>query len=99
MRLTAPAGIAMGAGVLAVALFASTEDDYYGDGTTHWGHATKDGGTEALVALFAIPTAVALAFIVLGLLRRSASPLWGIPAFAVYGLTIWYAYALLAGGH
>ncbi len=89
----------MGAGVLAVALFASTEDGYYGDGTTHWGHATKDGGTEALLVLFAIPTVIAVVFIVLGLRRRSPSPMWGIPAFAIYGATILSAYVALAGGH
>ena len=56
----------MAASVLAVALFASTEDGYYGDETTHWGHATKDGGTEVLLVLFSIPTVIAIAFIVLG---------------------------------
>ena len=99
MRLTAPAGFAMAASVLAVALFASTEDGYYGDGTTHWGHATKDGGTEVLLVLFAIPTVIAIAFIVLGLRRKSASPMWVVPAFAIYGATILSAYVALAGGH
>jgi hypothetical protein len=89
----------MAAGVAALAVFAASEDGYYGDGTTHWGHATKDGETEVLVTLFAIPTVIALAFIVLGLRRRPPSALWGIPAFAIYGLAIFYAYALLAGGH
>jgi hypothetical protein len=89
----------MAASVLAVALFASTEDGYYADGTTHWGHATKDGGTEALLVLFAIPTVIAVVFIVLGLRRRSPSPMWGIPAFAIYGATILSAYVALAGGH
>ena len=99
MRFPVAAGVAMVAGVAALALFASSEDGYYGDGTTHWGHATKDGGTEVVVALFAIPTAIALAFIVLGLRRRSPSALWGIPAFAIYGLAVLLAYAALALGH
>ena len=89
----------MGAGVVALGLFASSEDGYYGDGTTHWGHATKDGGTEVLFALFAIPSVIALAFIILGLRHRPPSALWGIPAFAIYGLAVFYAYAALAGGH
>jgi hypothetical protein len=89
----------MGAGVVALGLFASSEDGYYADGTTHWEHATKDGGTEVLIALFGIPSLIALAFIVLGLRRRPPSALWGIPAFAIYGLAVFVAYAVLAGGH
>ena len=89
----------MGAGVAALGLFAASEDDYYGDGTTHWGHATRDGGTEFLVALFAISTAIPLAFIALGFRRRPPSALWGIPGFAIYGLAVFYTYALLALGH
>ena len=89
----------MSAGVAALVLFAAGEDGYYGDGTTHWGHATKDGGTGLLVALFAIPTAIALAFIILGFRRRPPSPLWGIPGFVIYGLALLFAYGVLAGGH
>ena len=99
MRFPVASGLAMGAGVAALGLFAASEDDYYGDGTTHWGHATKDGGTEFLVALFAISTAIAVAFIVLGFRRKPPSPLWGIPAWAIYGLAVFYTYALLALGH
>jgi len=89
----------MGAGVAALALFAASGDGYYGDGTTHWGHATKDGGSEVAIALFAIPAVIAGAFVALGLRRRPPSAIWGIPAFAIYGIAIFYAYALLAGGH
>jgi hypothetical protein len=89
----------MGAGVAALGLFAASEDGYYADGTTHWGHATKDGGTEVLLALFAISSVIALAFIILGFRRRPPSALWGIPAFVIYGLAILYAYAALAVGH
>lgn len=99
MRLAVVWGVVMGAGVGALGLFAASEDDYYGDGTTHWGHATKDGGTEFLLVLFLIPSAIALAFIILGFRRRPPSPLWGIPAFAIYGLALLYAYAVLALGH
>ena len=80
-------------------LFAASEDGYYGDGTTHWEHATKDGGTGVLVALFAIPTAIALAFVILGFRRRPPSALWGIPGFAIYGLAVFSAYSILALGH
>jgi hypothetical protein len=99
MRFPLGAGLAMGVGVAALGLFASSEDGYYGDGTTHWEHATKGGGTEVLVPLFAIPTVIAVAFVVVGLQCRSPSALLGIPAFAIYALAILYAYAALAGGH
>ena len=99
MRFSVGAGLAMGAGVAALALFASSEDGYYADGTTHWEHATKDGGTGVLLALFAISTVIATSFFVLGFRRRSPSALWGIPAFAIYGVAIVVSYVALAGGH
>jgi hypothetical protein len=99
MRFPVVCGLAMGAGMAGLGLFAASEDSYYGDGTTHWEHATKDGGTEVLLALFVIPSAIALAFIVLGLRRRPPTAMWGIPGFAIYGLAVFYAYAVLAGGH
>ncbi len=99
MRFPVASGFAMGAGVAALGLFAATEDGYYGDGTTHWEHATKDGGTAMLLALFVIPCAIALAFIILGFRRRPPSAMWGIPGFVIYGLALLFAYGVLAGGH
>ena len=99
MRFPVASGLAMGAGVAALGLFAASEDGYYGDGTTHWEHATKDGGTEVLLALFVIPSAIALVFIVLGFRRKPPSAMWGIPGFVIYGLTLLFAYGVLAGGH
>jgi hypothetical protein len=100
MRYKLPAaGLAMAAGVAAVRLYATGEDDYYGDGTTRWEHATSDGGTGLLTALFAVPALIAFALIVLGLLRRRTSELWLIPAFAIYGLSLVSAWAALSLGH
>jgi hypothetical protein len=48
--------------------------------------------------LFAIPTAIALAFVILGFRRRPPLALWGIPGFAIYGLAVFYAYSILALG-
>ena len=50
-----------------------------------------------LLALVRILFACAL--IVLGLLRRRTSELWLIPAFAIYGLSLVYAWAALSLGH
>ncbi len=99
MRFPVTSGLVMSAGVVALGLFAASEDGYYADGTTHWEHATKAGGTELLLALFVIPSAIALAFIVLGFRRGPPSALWGIPGFAIYGLALLFVYGVLAGGH
>ena len=95
----AAAGLAMAAGVAALGLYATGEDHYYGDGTTRWEHATSDGGAGLLTALFVVPALIACALIVLGLLRRRTSELWLIPAFAIYGLSLVYAWAALSLGH
>ena len=85
--------------VAVLGMYATGEDDYYGDGTTRWEHATNDGGTELLTALFAFPALIACAVIVLGFVRRRMSELWLIPAFAIYGLSLVYAWAALSVGH
>jgi hypothetical protein len=51
MRLLRISGLAMAAGVIGLAFWAAGKDEYYGDGTTRWGHATKDGGSDLLTAL------------------------------------------------
>ena len=89
----------MAAGVVALGLYATGEDNYYGDGTPRWEHATGSGGTELLVTLFAVPTLIACAFIVRGLVRRRTSELLLIPAFVIYGLSLVYAWAALSLGH
>ena len=85
--------------VAVLVLYATGEDDYYGDGTTRWEHATNDGGTGLLITLFAAPALIACALIVLGFVRRRTSELWLIPAFAIYGVSLFYAWAVLSLGH
>jgi hypothetical protein len=92
-------GVAMAAGVIGLGVYAAGEDDYYGDGTTRWGHATKDGGAGLLAALFAIPAVIACIVILLALVRRRPSGLWLIAGIAIYGLSLAYASAVLSLGH
>jgi len=99
MRSLSLAGLGMVAGVVLLGIYAAGEDDYYGDGTTHWGHATKDGGTAFLTALFVVPALIGCMFVILGFARRRTSELWLIPAFAAYGLFVWYAFLVLSLGH
>jgi hypothetical protein len=90
----------MTAGVIGVGFYAAGYDDYYGGGVTRWEHATEDGGTAVLVALFAVPTTIALALLVIGFVRkRPLSELVLIPAFAIYGLTLVFTGAVLSVGH
>jgi hypothetical protein len=89
----------MAGGVLLLGLYAAGEDDYYGDGTTRWGHAARSGGSVFLSALFAVPTLIAGLFIVLALLRKRPSPLWVIPLCAVYVISLLYALVALSLGH
>ena len=99
MRLLPAAGVAMAAGVGLLGLYAAGEDDYYGDGTTRWGHATKDGGEVFVTTLFVVPALIACVFVLLGFVRKRTSELWLIPAFALYGLSLAYAWAVLSLGH
>jgi hypothetical protein len=92
------AGMALLVGTLG--LYAASDDSYYGDGTSHWEHATKDGGTWFLVGLFAIASAISVGVVLLGLRRdRGRLGLLLIPALAVYVLSLFLAYAVLSLGH
>jgi hypothetical protein len=99
MRGLRISGLTMGAGVVGLAFWAAGEDEYYGDGTTRWGHATKDGGADLLTALFALSATIACVFILLSFFHKRVSELWLIPAFAVYGLSMLVAWAALSVGH
>jgi hypothetical protein len=100
MRLFGVTGLTMLAGVIGVGLYAAGNDDYYGGGVTRWAHATKDGGTALLVALFAVPTLISLALVSVGFVRtRRPSELLLVPAIALYGLTLFYVLAVLSVGH
>lgn len=100
MRLDRVAGLTMTAGVMGAGLYAAGNDDYYGGGVTRWEHATRDGGAALLVALFAVPTMIALALVFVGFVRTQAlSERLLIPAFAVYGLTLAFVWAVLTLGH
>jgi hypothetical protein len=90
----------MAAGVLLLGLYATGEDDYYGDGTTRWEHATRLSSTGFAVALFAIAATIALTSLFIAFLAKLRRPqLWFFPAFAIYGLVFFYTYAVLSVGH
>jgi hypothetical protein len=90
----------MTAGVIAVGFYAAGDDGYYGGGVTRWEHATKDGGPALLVAMFAVTTTIALTLALVGFVRtRPLSELVLIPAFALYGLTLAFIWAVLTVGH
>jgi hypothetical protein len=100
MRFSRVAALAMAAGVLLVALYATGEDDYYGDGTTRWEHATRLASTGFVVGLFAVASAVALTSVVIAFAAKVKRPqLWFIPAFAIYVLVFFYMWAVLSVGH
>jgi hypothetical protein len=100
MRYFRAGAIAMAAGVLLLGLHATGEDEYYGDGTTHWEHATRLAGTGFAVALFALASTVALTSLFIAFVAKVRRPqLWFVPAFAIYGLVFFYTWAVLSVGH
>jgi hypothetical protein len=100
MRFSQVAAVAMAAGELLVGLYATGEDEYYGDGTTRWEHATRLAGTGFTVALFAIASVVALTSLFIAFVAKLKRPqLWFIPAIAIYALVFFYAWAVLSVGH
>jgi hypothetical protein len=99
MRLMLSVGCGMAAGVAGLAFYAAGEDDYYGDGTTRWEHATRDGGTGFVIALFVVQALIACALIVLGLVRKRTSDFLLLPGLLVYFIALVYAWAVLSVGH
>jgi hypothetical protein len=100
MRYLRAGAVAMAAGVLLLGLYATGEDEYYGDGTTRWEHATRLAGAGFATALFTIASAVALISLFIAFVAKARRPqLWFIPAFAIYGLVFFYTWAVLSVGH
>jgi hypothetical protein len=100
MRYSRVAAISMAAGALLLGLHATGEDEYYGDGTTRWEHATMLAGTGFAVALFAIASALALTSLFIAFVAKPRRPqLWFIPAFAIYAVVFFYTWAILSVGH
>ena len=86
--------------VAALGFYAAGEDSYYGDGTTHWEHATRSGGTAILVTLFAVLAASSLTVIVLGVAHKGGRwDLVAIPAIALFVPLLLFVYAVLSLGH
>jgi hypothetical protein len=95
-----PLGIGMTALAAALGFYAAGEDSYYGDGTTRWEHATGDGNTGFLVALFAVLAASSLVVLLLGLSsKRGRWELVAIPAIALFLPVLLFTYAVLSFGH
>jgi O-antigen/teichoic acid export membrane protein len=93
-------GIAMTAMAAALGFYAASEDSYYGDGTTHWEHATRDGHTGFLVTLFAVLATSSLVVVLLGLsYKRGRWELLAIPAIALFLPLLLFTYAVLSLGH
>jgi hypothetical protein len=92
-------GIGMSALVGALGIYAASDDSYYGDGTSHWEHATRDGGAWFLAALFVIASVISLGVVLRGLRNRKPGPPLAVLALALYPLSLLVLYTVLSVGH
>jgi hypothetical protein len=95
------AAVALAGGIVWIGVYAAGDDDYYGGGVSRWEHATRGGGTGAVVAPILAANAITVGFFLYGLSgrqRRWATPLAFVAA-AVYVVCLGFAWVLLTSGH
>ena len=93
------AGILQAAGVAWLIKYATEPDDYYGDGTTHWEHASKGSAADYAVGALAIASAISLTFLVMGLVPRWRSSRIAALAAVVYLISLYVGFIALTVGH
>ena len=93
------AGVLHLAGVAWVINFATEPDDYYGNGTTHWEHASKDSAANYAVGAIAIASVISVTFLAMALVPRWRPSGFPILASLVYVISLYAGFFLLATGH
>ena len=95
------AAIVQALGIVWIGVYAAGQDDYYQGGVTRWEHATRGGGTAAVLAPLLVAAAITVAMFVYGLSGRRRP--WATPlafvAGALYVVCLGFAWILLTSGH
>lgn len=86
-------------GVAWLIKYATEPDDYYGDGTTHWEHASNGGGADYAVGALVVASAMALLFIAMGLVPRLRRSGRAILAAVAYVISLYAGFFCLTVGH
>jgi hypothetical protein len=90
----------MAAGVVVLLVYAAGDDDYYGDGTSRWDHATGSDAAMYVVGALVVASALAVGLFAGGLVRtrfRLAPPL--LLAVPLYLVSLAFAWFFLSIGH